>query len=100
MPYFLDFSVSDRIGLVKKEFIALVRKVFDKPQELKVMITAGKLSNEQGKAILTKLPQLAVSSDCVCCRKFDQQKLQLQPVERALEPLLDMACEVARAKNY
>ena len=100
MSSFVDFPVSERVGLVKKEFIAVIRRVFDKPQELKAMIASGKLTNDQGKQILTKLVELNTNSDCVCCRKFDQRKLPLQPIDQVFEPLLDVAIEIAKTKSY
>jgi hypothetical protein len=96
---FNEFSHSDRASLVKKEFLALVKTIFEQPEKLKAYIQQGALSNEQGKYILMAIHALNIST-CACCRKMDQRKIKLQPIDVELDPLLDIARSIAREKRY
>lgn len=97
--YFTDLSVPDRIAYTKKEFLVIVKSVFENPESLKSFVDQKKLSNEQSKLIFKFVNKLN-SKTCMCCRKFDQSKLQMGPVERELEPLLDIAQTNVKAKAY
>lgn len=97
--YFSDLPVTDRIAYTKREFATLVRSIFEHPETLKTMIVEKKLSNDQSKIILKLIHKLN-SKTCVCCRRFDVSKLQMSPVEKDFEPLLDIAQENVKTKTY
>jgi hypothetical protein len=99
MAIFSDYSSQERAGFVKKEFIALIKSIFEYPEKLKAIIETGKLSNEQCKPLLVAINSLNTAT-CVCCRKLDQSKIKLAPVARELDPLIDIAFELARQKKY
>lgn len=99
MAYFTDLSVPDRIAYTKREFSSVVKSVFENPEILKNLINEKKISNDQSKIILKTVNKLN-SKTCACCRRFDPSKLQMGPIEKELEPLLDIAQNVVKAKTY
>lgn len=97
--YFQDLSIPDRITFTKREFSALVKNIFEHPETLKTLVNEKKLSNDQTKIIL-KIIHKMNSKTCVCCRRFDAAKLQLSPIDRELEPLLDIAQSNVKSRTY
>jgi hypothetical protein len=96
---FSDISINDKIAFMKREFSAIVKNIFENPETLKTYIGSKKLSNDQSKIILQSINKLN-SKTCACCRKFDVSKLQMAPVERDLEPLLDIAQDNVKTRSY
>lgn len=99
MTYFADLPIEHKILYTKREFSALVKNIFEHPEMLKALVNEKKLSNEQSKIVL-KIIHKMDSKTCVCCRRFDANKLQLSPIERELEPLLDIAQTNVKARTY
>jgi len=97
--YFADLTVNDKIAYTKREFAALAKTIFENPETLKSLITEKKISNDQSKIILQLIHKLN-SKTCVCCRRFDASKLQMAPVEREFEPLLDIAQGNVKSRTY
>lgn len=99
MAYFNDYSQSQKVGLIKKDYIAYIRLLFDDPSQLKTLITEKKITAENAKSILQKINELN-AKPCACCRMFDQTKLQMGPIDPELNPLLDIVQQVALKKYY
>lgn len=99
MTSFNDYSVKDKITLTKREFSSLIKLIFDNPESLKTLIQEKKLSNEQSKLILKAVNKLN-SKTCACCRRFDSSKLSAGPVEKEFEPILDIAQNNVKQRNY
>lgn len=99
MAKFSDFSQIDKIIVIKEEFSKLIRSVFDNPTILKSFIDEKLIDNNQSKSIL-QLVNKCNSKTCVCCRRYDPSKIKLVPVEPDLEPLVDVARNIAEKKNY
>lgn len=97
--HFTELTVNDRIAYTKREFAALVKTIFENPETLKSLINEKKISNDQSKVVLQLIHKLN-SKTCVCCRRFDAAKLQMAPVERDLEPLLDIAQGNVKSRTY
>jgi len=97
--YFIDLSANDKITYTKREFSALVKNIFENPEMLKTYINDKKLSNDQSKVVLALVNKFN-SKSCACCRKFDVSKLQLSPIEKDLEPLLDIAQANVKTRSY
>jgi hypothetical protein len=96
--YFEDLSNQEKIDVMKREFITLLKSVFDNPESLKVYITNKTLSKEQAKQIFKNLHKLNANK-CPCCRRFDSRLLGT-PIDRELEPLIDIAQSTARSRSY
>lgn len=96
--YFEDLSNEQKIEVMKREFITILKSVFDNPESLKAYVTNKKLSREQAKQIFKNLHKLNMNK-CPCCRKFDQ-KLLTTPIDRELEPLIDIAQSSAKSRSY
>jgi|ERR1700722_4118063 len=96
--YFEDLNNQEKIDVMKQEFIVLVKSIFDKPDTLKVYTSNKSLSRDQAKQIFKTLNKLNVNK-CLCCRKFDQSLLST-PIDRELEPLIDIAQSTARSRSY
>lgn len=99
MAHFTDYPGNERAALVKRELMTLIKSIFDQPEKLKAYIEQGKLSNEQCKPMLAAINDLNTST-CVCCRRLNQGKIKLNPISVELDPLLDIALEIAKHKNY
>jgi hypothetical protein len=99
MAYFSDYPGNERAALVKRELMALIKSIFEQPEKLKAYIEQGRLSNEQCKPMLAAINDFNTST-CVCCRKFNQGKIKLNPISVELDPLLDIALEIAKQKHY
>lgn len=97
--HFSDLSVNERISYMKREFSALIKSIFENPELLKSFIDQKRISNDQGKIVLSIINSLN-SKSCVCCRKFDATKLRTTPIERELEPLLDIAQTTVKEKRF
>jgi hypothetical protein len=96
---FKDLSDGDRISYTKHEFSELIKNIFENPEILKSLVNERKISNEQSKIMLDHIHKMN-SKTCVCCRRFDAAKLKMAPVERELEPLLDVAQTNVKARSY
>jgi hypothetical protein len=99
MAGFDALTVGDRITYTKREFSSIVKNIFENPESLKTYINDKKLSNDQSKIILKVIDTLN-SKNCSCCRRFDANKLQLTPIQKELEPLLDIAQINVKTRNY
>jgi len=99
MAKFSDFSPSDKVSLIKHEFSALIKSVFENPALLKSFINEKLIDNGQSKSIL-QLVNKFNSKTCVCCRRYDPSKVKLIPIEPELEPLVDVARSIAEKKSY
>lgn len=99
MAIFEELSTNDKIAYTKREFIAVVRRVFENPEALKSFVVDKKISNDQSKIILTAVNNLN-SKTCACCRQFSNDKLKLSPIEKELLPLLDIAQANVKGKAY
>lgn len=99
LMYFAELSFRNKILYTKREFITLAKATFDNPEILKGFVNEKKISNDQSKIIVKFIHKLN-SKTCVCCRKFDQSKLQLTPVEIELEPLLEIAQGNVKSRTY
>jgi hypothetical protein len=99
MAAFDNLPTPAKIQQVRYDFLLLVKSIFNNPILLKSYIDENKLSNDQSKIIFNKLNTLN-SKLCGCCRKFDDKKLSMNPINIELEPLLDMAQQIAKRRNY
>lgn len=99
MAIFEELSINDKIAYTKREFIAVVRKIFENPEVLKSLVVENKISNDQSKIILTAVNNLNFKT-CACCRQFSNDKLKLSPIDKELLPLLDVAQTNVKAKAY
>lgn len=97
--YFGDLNHQQQITAIKREFSSLVKTIFDHPENLKRYILEKKLSNDQSRAIWNSVNKLNANK-CPCCRRFSANSLSLSPVERDLEPLIDIAQALAKTRNY
>jgi hypothetical protein len=97
--YFTDLNPKDKITFTKREFSALVKSIFENPELLKIYVNEKKISNDQSQIVLKHIMKLN-SKACVCCRKFDVGKLSMMPIEKDLEPLLDIAQANVKVKSY
>jgi hypothetical protein len=95
---FDDLDNGDKVEIMKQEFMLLVKTTFEKPDSLNAYVVSNKLSKDQAKAIFKQLRNFN-SNKCMCCPKFDG-KLLKTPIDRDLEPLIDLAQTTARARNY
>lgn len=96
--HFEDLSNEGKIDVMKREFITVLKSVFDNPESLKSFITNKKLSREQAKLIFKNLHKFN-KNKCPCCRQFDQ-KLLTTPIDTELEPLIDIAQSSAKSRTY
>jgi hypothetical protein len=100
MAKFSDFSPGDKVILIKQEFTTLVKSIFDTPEVLKTFIDQKLIDNKQSKSILQLINSFN-SKTCVCCRRYDQAKVnKMIPINSELEPLVDMARSIAEKKLY
>lgn len=96
---FGDLGINDKVAYTKREFSNIVKNVFENPELLKGLINDKKLSNEQSKEIFAFVNKLN-SKKCACCRRFDVTKLKLDPIEKELSPLLDIAQGNVKSRTY
>lgn len=99
MGTFTDLPINDKIQYTKREFSNIIKNVFENPEVLKTFIGDKKISNEQSKSVL-KLVNALNSKTCACCRRFDPTKLQMSPVDKDLEPILDIAKDNVKTRSY
>jgi hypothetical protein len=95
---FDQLSPADKARAAKQEFQHLLRSIFENPETLKAMIADKKLTVVQSKAIIKSVNKLN-ARDCGCCRSFDATKLPL-PIQKELDPIIDIAHVNVRAKNF
>jgi hypothetical protein len=97
---FKDFGIRDQVSLIKNEFVALAKLIFEHPECIKdKFIDSKKLTNSQAKEIFLSVDKLNMA-DCSCCRKLNINLLKSRPVDKELEPLIDIAQSVAKSKQY
>jgi hypothetical protein len=99
MALFNNLSIQSKIQQVKHDFLQFVKSIFENPTILKSYIDQNKLSNDQSKVIISKL-NILNSKSCGCCRRFDSKKLSMNPISIELEPLLEIAQQIAKQRNY
>jgi hypothetical protein len=87
---FDGLSILDKITLTKREFAAIVKTIFEHPEVLKGLVSEKKLTHKQSKIIFAYVNKLN-AMNCACCRKFNPSLLKATPIEKELEPLLDIA---------
>jgi hypothetical protein len=97
--FFHQLDQISQIEFTRREFVSLVKRVFESPEIMKQMLLEKRLSNEQAKQILAALDNLSQGA-CYCCKRFDQYRLHLKPIEPILEPLLEIARQNVKAKLY
>jgi hypothetical protein len=96
---FHQLDLFTQIEYTRREFVSLVKTVFEAPEIMRQWLLDKKLSNEQAKEILIATDKMAMGA-CFCCKRFDQYRLKLTPIEPSLEPLLDIARQSVKAKLY
>ena len=96
---FSELSIHDKISLTKGEFCKVVQRIFEDPESLKTMVSDKIISNDQSKNIFKMINTLN-SKSCACCRKFDSSKLQINPIEPTLDPLLEIAQANVKLRKY
>jgi hypothetical protein len=94
-----DLAIGMQVQLIKNEFVAIVRRVFETPSILRTYIADKKLSSAQAKTILTAVDKLN-ASPCACCRTFNPSKLKLAPTDEELEPLIDIARAALKTRHF
>lgn len=99
MASFRELSGRDQITYMKREFNSLTKTIFENPELLKIYVNEKMISDEQAHIILNHINKLN-SKTCVCCRRYDPAKLKVSPIEKDLEPLLDIAQMVVMEKRY
>lgn len=99
MAYFNDFPPKDKINFIKTELVNLIKSVFENPILLKNYVVDKKISNDEAKQIFNQVNNFN-SKPCSCCRRFDPAKVKMNPINFALEPLLDIAQETAKTRRY
>jgi hypothetical protein len=97
--HYSDFSPNDKITVLKQEFSAVIKSIFDTPEVLKTYVAQKFIDNAQSKSILNFVNRFN-SKTCVCCRRFDPTKIKMVPIDPELEPLLDVARSNAEKKSY
>jgi hypothetical protein len=95
---FEQLPLSDKARFAKQEFQNIIRSIFEQPETLKTMIADKKLTVAQAKAIIKSVNKLN-AMDCGCCRRFDAAKLPL-PIQKELDPIINIAYVNVRTKNY
>lgn len=95
---FEQLPPNDKIRYAKQEFQSVVRNIFEHPEMIRNLIDSKKLTILQSKAIIKSINKLN-TYECGCCRRFDATKLQF-PIQKDLEPIIDIAQSNVRTKNY
>lgn len=97
---FKDFGIRDQVSLIKNEFVALAKLMFEHPESIKANFIANKrLTNSQAKEIFLSVDKLNMSK-CSCCRKLNINLLKSKPVDKELEPLIDIAQSIVKTKTF
>lgn len=96
---FIDLGHRDQIRVIKDEFVIIVRSIFERPNSLKQYVNNGQVDNDQSQAIFKSINELN-DRPCVCCRHFAYHKLCLTPIDKTLEPLLEIAKINVKTRNY
>jgi hypothetical protein len=97
MPYYADLSIGDKITVIKREYSEFIKTIFHKPESLQSLVDQNKITIGQAKSIIKSLEKLN-ASDCVCCRRYSPDKLKLKPIDKDLDPLLEVARDMMRKK--
>ena len=98
---FDDLSMRDKVAYTKREFIIIVKTIFENPENIKAYVNNKSISNDQSKDIIRCIfSEKLNSKKCSCCRRFDQNKLQLTPIEEVFEPLLEIAKTNVKSRRY
>jgi hypothetical protein len=98
MKTFAQLQPKDQTRYAKQEFLNIIRDIFENPEVLKTMIGDKKLTVAQSKAIIKSVNKLN-ARECGCCRSFDANKLPM-PIQKELDPIIDIAHTIVRTKNY
>jgi hypothetical protein len=96
---FSALGSSDQVKVMKTEFTNMVKSLFDNPEQLKQFVNDKKISIEQAKSIIVCVNRFN-AMECGCCRRFEPQKLNAVPLDKNLEPILDLVQENIRRKEF
>ena len=98
--HFQQLDTHTQIEFTRSEFVRLAKSVFESPEILKQWFLEKKITAQQAKNILQSIDNLSSNKQCFCCKRFDQYKLKLTPIDVDLECLLDIAKQIVEAKLY